>query len=163
MKLSLARKASLFFIGVISGFAFTSCDAQTVTGKWNRVSGEKFYTPEYAKTQGKSFVEISPESDGAEVVEFRSDHTYTYTLTVAYQEKPIVLTGVWSVSGNQLNLKMDPKQADPRYNPKKNDDSSINTFTVNGNKMTLRSTVSANSPLKTIMKIEKLEESFEKI
>jgi hypothetical protein len=162
MKYLKVGKAILFFVVILSGFSFITCDAQGVTGKWNRVSGKKFYTPEYAKSAGKAFAEISAETDGAEVVEFKSDHTYTYTLSIA-QIKPIQLTGVWSVSGDQLNLKMDPIQPDPKYNPKNNVDQPKNTFKVNGNKLTLRATIPDNNPLKSRMKIEKLEENFEKI
>jgi hypothetical protein len=146
---------------LLSGFL--KCDAQSIVGKWNRVSGKKFYTSEGAKIYGKSSVEISAESDGTEEVEFKSDHNYSYTLTIGFQIKPIILTGAWSVSGNQLTLKMDPKQADPKYNPKGNSALSINTFSADANKMTLYSGIATDNSLRTYMKIDKIEETFKKM
>ena len=108
---------------------------------------------------GKSSAEISTATDGAEIVEFRTDHTYIYTLTIQ-DIPPIKLTGTWSVSGDQLILKMNPNQEDPKYNPKSNVDQPTNTFSVNGNKLTLKAIVPDNNPLKKNMKVEKLEENF---
>ena len=149
----------MFFIILIPSFAFNPCSGQGLTGKWNRVSGKKFYTSEYAKSTGNSSAEISTATDGAEIVEFRADHSYIYTLTIQ-DIPPIKLTGTWSVSGDQLILKMDPKQENPIYNPKSNVDQPKNTFTVSGNKLTLKAIVPDNNPLKKNMKVEKLEENF---
>jgi len=149
----------LFFIILIPFFAFIPCSGQALTGKWNRISGKKFYTAEYSKSMGKSSAEISTATDGAEIVEFRTDHTYIYTLTIQ-DIPPIKLTGTWSVSGDQLILKMNPNQEDPKYNPKSYVDQPTNTFSVNGNKLTLKAIVPDNNPLKKNMKVEKLEENF---
>ncbi len=159
MKYFKVRKALLFIIILISFFAFIPRSDQELIGKWNRISGEKFYTTEYSKSTGKSSAAISTATDGAEIVEFRADHTYIYTLTIQ-EVPPIKLTGTWSVSGDQLILKMNPKQENPLYNPKSDVDQPTNTFTVNGNKLTLKAIVPDNNPLKKNMKIEKLEENF---
>jgi hypothetical protein len=58
---------------------------------------------------------------------------------------------------------MDPKQENPLYNPKSNVDQPTNTFTVSGNKLTLKAIVPDNNPLKKNMKVEKLEENFVRI
>ena len=49
------------------------------------------------------------------------------------------------------------------YNPKSNVDQPTNTFTVNGNKLTLKAIVPDNNPLKKNMKIESFEENFVKL
>jgi hypothetical protein len=148
-------------LGLLSGFF--KCDAQSIVGKWNRVSGKKYYTSEGAKIYGKPSVEISSDRDGTEVVEFKSDHNYSYTLTIGFQVKPIILTGAWSVSGNQLTLKMDSKQADPKYNPKGNSAISTNTFSADANNMTLYSGMATDNSLRIYMKIDKIEETFKKM
>jgi hypothetical protein len=162
MKYFKPWKVLLFFIILFQFFAFIPCSGQELTGKWNRVSGKKFYTAEYSKSTGKSSEDISTATDGAEIVEIRADHSYIYTLTIQ-DIPPIKLTGTWSVSGNQLILKMDPKQENPLYNPKSNVDQPTNTFTVSGNKLTLKAIVPDNNPLKKNMKVEKLEENFVRI
>jgi hypothetical protein len=163
MKHLTAWKVHLFLIVVMSGFIFSACEAQAVIGKWNRVSGKKYFTSDYAKTEGKKFVEISIDSDGVEVMEFRPDHSYTYTLTSKNQVKPIVLAGTWSVSGDLLYLKLNAKQANPKYNPKYNVDEPMDIFTVDGNNLTLSADIPDNNPLKTQLKIEKMQEVFVKL
>lgn len=159
MKYSITWKALVFATFLTPLFACIPCSGQGLTGKWNRISGEKFYTTEYSKSTGKSSANISADTDGAETVEFRADHSYVYILTIE-GIPPIKLTGTWSVSGDHLILKMDPKQEDPKYNPKSNVDQPMNTFMVSGNKLTLKAIVPDNNPLKQNMKIEKLEENF---
>src|ERR1700760_2840299 len=154
MKYSTYYRALLFFGILMSFFAFTPCSGQGITGKWNRVSGKKFYTAEYSKSLGKSSADISTDSDGEKIVEFRNDHSYISTLTIQ-GIPPNKLKGTWSVSGDQLILKMDPKQENPMYNPKSNVDQPTNTFAVSGNKLTLTAIPPDNNPLKKNMKVEK--------
>lgn len=159
MKYPTHYKTLLVFIVLILSFAFIPCNGQGLTGKWNRVSGKKFYTAEYSKSLGKSSADILTDTDGEEMVEFRNDNSYTSTLTIQ-GIPPIKLKGTWSVSGDHLILKMDPKQENPMYNPKSSVDQPTNTFTVSGNKLTLIAMVPDNNPLKKNMKVEKLEENF---
>ena len=159
MKFIKSRKVLFSFVVIVLCFAFMPCSGQGLTGKWNRVSGKKFYTAEYSKSLGKSSADILTDTDGEEMVEFRNDHSYISILTIQ-GIPPIKLKGTWSVSGDQLILKMDPKQENPMYNPKSNVDQPTNTFTVSGNKLTLTAIPPDNNPLKKNMKIEKLEENF---
>src|SRR5450432_4510778 len=111
-------KALVVITCITVGFAgFTKCEAQSPEGKWNRVSGKQYFTPESAKKLGKAFVEVSTASAGSSVIEIKADHTYTKTLSGKYQPKPVTLTGTWSVSGNQFEMKMDAQQKDPKTNP----------------------------------------------
>jgi hypothetical protein len=155
------KNCLILSFGILFIAAFYTGKAQSI-GKWNRVSIKQFYTPEAAKKLGKSFSEVSTSTTGTEIIEFKADHSYTKTLSGKYQPTPIVLTGTWSEKGNQLVMKMDPKQADPKYNSN-GDASSTSTTIVAGDTMTITSPVSANNPMASKMQIDKIEETFKKI
>lgn len=57
---------------------------------------------------------------------------------LAYQNNhsALTFTGKWSISGNQLVLKLDPEQEDPKDNPKKDAISPNITMSINSNTMT---------------------------
>jgi hypothetical protein len=73
---------------------------------------------------------------GTVVFEFKSDHTYVEKTTHANDPSALTFTGKWSISGNQLVMKLDPEQEDPKYNPKKDATSPNITTLINGNTMT---------------------------
>jgi len=50
----------------------------------------------------------------------------------------LTFIGTWSLSGNQLELKLDPEQEDPKYDPKKDAISPNITLSINGNTMVWR-------------------------
>jgi len=161
-------KALLVITCITVGFAgFTKCEAQSPAGKWNRVSGKEFFTEESAKKLGKTFVEVPMASAGSSVIEFKADHTFIKTLSGAYHPKPVSLTGSWSVSGNQFEMKMDPNQPDPKTNPKKDAAPTSNTISISGNTMTVSFPVTANNsnPLINEMNksIKKIEETYKKM
>ena len=155
-------KALLVITCITVGFAgFTKCEAQSPAGKWNRVSGKEFFTEESAKKLGKTFVEVSMASAGSSVIEFKADHTFIKTLSGKYQPKPVTLTGTWSVSGNQFEMKMDAHQADPKTNPTGNTASATSTISVSGNTLTVSVPVSGDNPMTS--KINKIEETYKKM
>ena len=155
-------KTLLVITCITVGFAdFTKCEAQSPAGKWNRVSGKEFFTEESAKKLGKTFVEVSMASAGSSVIEFKADHTFIKTLSGKYQPKPVTLTGTWSVSGNQFEMKMDAHQTDPKTNPTGNAASTITTISVSGNTLTLSIPVSGDNPMTS--KINKIEETYKKM
>ena len=155
-------KALLFITCTTIGFAgFTKCDAQSIVGKWNRVSGKQFFTAEAAKTLGKSFIEVPMASAGSSVIEFKADHTYIKTLSGKYQPKPITLTGTWSVSGNQFEMKMDANQPDRKNNPIKDVALTINKISISGDTIIVSIPLSGNNPMTS--KISKIEESYKKM
>src|ERR1700688_2058504 len=90
----------IFTSSIICLLAVTSCDAQSIVGRWNRVSAKQFYTTEASKSLGKDFTEVSMASTGLDVIEFKSNHTYPKTLSGKNQPKPITLTGTWTDAGN---------------------------------------------------------------
>jgi hypothetical protein len=129
-------KALLIITGITFGFAsFNKCDAQSIVGKWNQISSKQFLTAEGSKTHGKSVLETQMASIGTVVFEFKSDHTYIEKTSHAGDSKVLTFTGTWSLSGNQLELKLDPKQEDPKYNPKNDAVPPKITLSINGNTM----------------------------
>lgn len=60
-------------------------------------------------------------------------------------------TGTWSVTGNQLQSKLDPKQEDPKDNPIKDATSTNTTMSIKGNTMVWTTHYPDN---KTVNKIE---------
>jgi len=155
-------KALLIITCIITCFAFfTECVAQSPAGKWNRVSGKQYYSAEAAKKVGKAFVEVPTASAGSSVIEIKADHTYSKILSGKYQPKPVTLTGTWSVSGDQFEMKADPKQAGPKPNPMGITAPTTVTFSVSGNTLTVSIPVSGNNPLAS--KMSKMEETYEKM
>jgi Lipocalin-like domain len=138
---------------IIIGFAsFTACNAQSIVGKWNGVSTKQFLTAEGAKTYGKQFLETQMTTIGSVEYEFKSDHTYVMKSTSIHDSSKVrTFTGTWSVTGNQLQSKLDPKQEDPKDNPKKDATLPNTTMSIKGNTM-VWSTLYPDS--KTVNKIE---------
>jgi hypothetical protein len=121
---------------IIIGFAsFTACNAQSIVGKWNGVSTKQFLTPEGATAYGKQVLETKVGTTGSAVNEFKSDHTWVTKSTSINDSKVLTLTGTWSLTGNQLQMKLDPKQEDTRYNPKKDAITPNTTISITGNTM----------------------------
>jgi hypothetical protein len=95
----------------------------------------QFLTAEGAKTHGKSVLETQMAAIGTVVFEFKSNHAYVEKTSHANDSKMLTFTGTWSLSGNQLELKLDPEQEDPKYDPKKDAISPNITLSINWNKM----------------------------
>jgi hypothetical protein len=133
---TLTFKVVLILTCIIAGSSgFNKCDAQSIVGKWNQISSKQFLTAEGCKTHGKSVLETQMSSIGTVVFEFKSDHTYVLKTSHAGDSGVLTLTGTWSLTGNQLELKLAPEQEDPRYNPKKDAASPKTTMSLNGNTM----------------------------
>ncbi len=129
-------KALFIITGISFGFAsFNKCGAQSIVGKWNQISSKQFLTAEGSKTHGKSVLETQMASIGTVVFEFKSDHTYIEKTSHAGDSKVLTFTGTWSLSGSQLALKLDPKQEDPKYNPKNDAVPPKITLSIKGNTM----------------------------
>lgn len=133
---TFALKVILILSCIIVGFSDSNrCDAESIVGKWNQISAKQFLTAEGIKTHGKSVLETQMSSIGTVIFDFKSDHTYVEKTSHAGDSKVLTFTGTWSLSGNQLELKLDPKQEDPKYNPKKDAISPKITISINGNTM----------------------------
>ena len=146
-------KALLIITGITFGFAsFNECNAQSIVGKWNQISSKQFLTAEGSKKLGKSVLETQMSSIGTVVFEFRSDHTYAMKTSHAGDSEVLTLNGTWSLTGNQLELKLAPEQEDPKYNPKKDAFSSKTTVSINGSTM-VTSTLYPDSKITTKIEI----------
>ena len=133
---TFTSKIILILTWTIVGFSgFNNCAAQSIVGKWNQISSKQFLTVEGSKTHGKSVLETQMASIGTVTFEFKSDHTYFEKTSHAGDSKVLTFTGTWSLSGNQLELKLDPKQEDPKYNPKNDAVPPKITLSINGNTM----------------------------
>jgi hypothetical protein len=133
---AFALKVILILTFIIVGFSgFNKCDAQSVVGKWNQISAKQFLTAEGSKTHGKSVLETQMASIGTVVFDFKSDHTYVEKTSHTGDSGLLTFTGTWSLSGNQLELKLDPEQENPKYNPKKDSVPSNITLSITGNTM----------------------------
>ena len=129
-------KALLILSGITFGLSgFNNCDAQSIEGKWNQISAKQFLTAEGTKTHGTSVLETQMAAIGTVVFEFKSNHAYVVKTSHINDSRILTLTGTWSLSGNQLELKMDPEQEDPKYNPKKDAISPNITLSINANTM----------------------------
>jgi hypothetical protein len=120
---------------IVVAVSLSSFVNQSIVGKWNQVSSKQFLTPEGAKTYGKTVLESQMSTIGSVVIEFKSDNTYIMKSSSINDSKVRTFTGKWSLSGNHLEMKLDPKQEDPKYNPKKDDIMPNTTISINGNSM----------------------------
>ena len=159
---AFALKVLLIITCIIISFAnFTNCNAQSIVGKWNQVSAKQFFNAEDAKKLGKSFVETPTGSAGNTAIEFKTDHTYVKTLSGKYHPTPVLLTGTWKVSGNQFEMKIDAKQADPKFNDPRGNDSNSDTASLKDDTLIITTPVPADNPLG--MKIIKIEATYKRI
>ena len=131
--------------------SFIKCDAQAIAGKWKEVSGKDYCTEKGVKATGKQFLPQAPQM-GGQVLEIKSDHTFTSTELMNWVPSDLKLTGTWTLSGDQLNTKLDLVQPDPTNNPAKEAVTTIYTMTINGNNMILTLPVK-NNPM--IVRMEK--------
>ena len=147
-------KALLIITGITFGFAsFNKCAAQSIEGKWKEVSGKDFCTAKGVKVTGKQFLPQAPQM-GGQVLEIRSDHTFTSSELMNWVPSSVKLTGTWTLSGDQLNTKLDLHQTDPINNPAKDAVTTIYTLTISGGNMVLSLLIS-NNPI-----VERMEKTY---
>jgi hypothetical protein len=145
-------KAVLLLTCFTFGFTdLTLLEGQSIVGKWNQISAKQFLTAEGAKTHGKPVLETQMATIGSVVFEFKANNTYIEKTSKLNDSGVLKFTGRWSLSGNQLELKLDPEQEDPKYNPKKDSVSPKIITSININSM-ICTTIYPDS--KTTTKIE---------
>lgn len=113
------------FIGFVSA---TSCEAQSVVGKWKGVSTKYYYNAEYAKQIGKSTEEKTGKDLEAFDMNYNADHTYVMHASMPNSTEVIIMKGTWSLSGNKLTT-----TRELQHNPTKK--SFVSTVSFNGNTM----------------------------
>jgi hypothetical protein len=160
----MKNKSSMFIVFVFKSlliFSFTTvglarfikCDAQSIAGKWKEVSGKDFCTPKGVKATGKQFLPQAPQM-GGQVLEIKSDHTFTSSELMNWVPSAVTLTGTWTLSGDQLNTKLDLHQPDPKNNPAKEAVTTIYTITITEKNIVLSLPVN-KSPI-----IERMEKTY---
>jgi len=133
----------LIFI-TIALAAYTTCDAQSVVGKWKGVSVTNYYSDAYAKQVGKSMEEKSAKETGYSEIDYNADHSFKMIFYTSNSSEATIMNGTWAVNGDQLTFTLDPQ-----FNPKKT--SSVATFTIHGDTMVTTAVIAPPSRIiKTI-------------
>lgn len=131
---SSIRNAAIVFIPLMSFLSLANCEAQSIVGKWNQLKIKTYYTAEGAKKNGSPESEINMSTIGTAVYVFYSNQTYRLETTTG-DSKVITLLGTWSLTGNQLEMKLLAQQEDPKYNPKQGTPPEKTTIAFHGNIM----------------------------
>ncbi len=130
---------------IVAGFsAFTNCDAQAIVGKWKGVSVKNYYSDEFALQIGKPMEEKFSKDVGNSEIDYNADHSFTMTFSAPNNSEISVMKGTWKLSGNQLELTLEPQ-----YNPR--NVTTTATFSIHGNTMVTTAIISP--PSKTIKTI----------
>jgi hypothetical protein len=132
--ISKIRNAAILLFPIMSFVGLTNCQAQSIVGKWNQLKIKTYYTAEGAKKNGSPESEISMSNIGTAVYVFYSNQTYRQETTTG-DSKVITLLGTWSLTGNQLEMKLLAQQEDPKYNPKQGATPEKTTIAFHGNIM----------------------------
>jgi hypothetical protein len=131
-----AVRMGIFCVFLLFGFvSINYCAAQSIVGKWNQLKIKTFYTAEGAKANGNhTESEINMSTIGTGVFVFYSNHTYRLETTTG-DSKVKTFLGTWTLTGNQLEMKLLPQQEDPKDNPKPGTPAEKTTVSFNGNIM----------------------------
>jgi len=105
-------KAFLIVFCSAIGFAgFSTCEAQSIIGKWHRTGTISFKidkatgkeTPVFTAEQQKQYDQATTANEYNELLEFRSNNTYISNVS-AKGRPATVHTGNYSLSGNNLEM-----------------------------------------------------------
>jgi len=99
------------FVVAIGVAGILQCQAQSIVGKWHRTATGSFRidkttgkeTPIFTPEQQKQYDQRVAENGYTDVVEFRSDNTFT-SIASAKGMKPLERTGKYSVTGKILDM-----------------------------------------------------------
>jgi len=125
---------------IVAATTFTTCQSQTIVGKWKMISSTSYFTAEGAARQGKTFLTNPLPSTASITTEFKSDHTYTTTTSTGSNPTPNTLGGNWSLTGDRLTITVDPK-----YKPSDELKSSTITVSITGNTMIMTNNIIPNA------------------
>ena len=142
------EKILFILICITSAFAsFTKCDAQAIVGKWKIITQKTCYTDEFAKKQGykQCREDKAAENIFTAIIEYKSDHTYLSTTSISANNT--TLSGTWSLSGDKLNLLVDPK-----YKARGGVESQNETILINGKTMVVKENMPPNKMVTSVEK-----------
>ncbi|MDQ6844190.1 MAG: hypothetical protein M3Z92_07550 [Bacteroidota bacterium] len=109
---SFSLRLLLISTSVMIAFgSFTPCNAQSITGKWKRTFTKIFVTDKATGKQVPASAEMQKTFDDHanayhETLELKSDNTYISTISTSADEPPKVHNGVYTLSGNDLDMKI---------------------------------------------------------
>ncbi|MEO8763661.1 MAG: hypothetical protein ABI416_05210 [Ginsengibacter sp.] len=107
-----AIRAFILLLTITGGFATANtCQGQSVVGKWKR-EGIKLFTENSATgKQEPVSAQAQQQYDKAEaargyheILEMKSDNTYTITVSTASSASPVIHNGKYSLSGRNLDM-----------------------------------------------------------
>jgi hypothetical protein len=156
-KALLLKTILILFSATLVFEDYSNCDAQSIAGKWKEISGKDYCTAQGVKATGKQFLLQAPQM-GGQVLEIRADHTFTSSELMNWVPSEVKLTGTWTLTGDQLNTKLDLHQPDPLNNPAIDAVTTIYTMTIAGNNMVLSLSMHGRSPI-----IERMEKTYTKM
>ena len=133
-------KTILSIFAIVGATTFNICYSQTIVGKWKMISSTSYFTAEGAAKQGKTFLTHSIPATESIISEFKSDHTYITTTTSSAGATPDILSGNWSLTGEELTITIDPK-----YKPSKELQSSTINISIKGNTMIMTNNIVPNA------------------
>lgn len=146
-------KGTCIAIFLILGYSgMSACEAQSIVGKWKGIASTIYYTEEGAAKSGMKIQVNSLAEMGLVIMEFNSAHTFKSTSSVINDTKVNTLEGTWTLSGDQLNLTVDPK-----YHPVKGHDSKTSTILIAGNTLIITENAPPNRT------VNKMETKYQKI
>ena len=116
--------------------AFTTCDAQSIVGKWKGVSVSNYYSDDYARQMGKSMEEKLAKDAGYSEMDYHADHSFTMIFYISDSSEATIMKGTWAVNGDQLTLTLDPQ-----FNPQKK--SSVATFSIHDGTLVTTAVITA--------------------
>jgi hypothetical protein len=71
----------------------TTCDTQSIVGKWKGVSVINYYSPEYAKQIGKSMEEKQAKDAGNSEIIYNADHTFIMNMSAPNSSEIMTMKG----------------------------------------------------------------------
>jgi Domain of unknown function (DUF5004) len=118
----------LSFCAFIGFSLVTTCEAQSIVGKWKGVSVKNYYSADYARQTGKSMEEKFAKDAGNSEISYNADHTFVMNMSSPNSPDIMTMKGIWAATQDQLSMTLEAK-----YSPRKM--TTTATFIIHGNTM----------------------------
>ena len=86
----------------LSGFAGNHCEAQSIVGKWQQVSGKMYCTPDAVKNSHGHLQDVMEMPKVEAMDEFKADNTLIETITSGTTKTST--SGTWTMSGKTVTI-----------------------------------------------------------
>jgi|GEM_PF-2106413 hypothetical protein len=101
LKTNIISRA-IMLASCLSGFAGYQCDAQSIVGKWQQVSGKMYCTPDAVKNSHGHLQDVMEMPKVEAVDEFKADNTLIETITSGTTKTST--SGTWTMSGKTVTI-----------------------------------------------------------